>query len=146
MLRLYCETNRDYNFTMSNEYKYYDSHFFGPNSIPGIGYVTSKNLESAMIPIAFNEIGIAQNTYSMRNEEDFDVVQERILEDYNNLSEERLMISRFYTTDVDKIAEKLNKDILISVPNAIQELYNKCMAQTELRQELDQEIKIKVFS
>lgn len=146
MLRLYCETNRDYNFTMSNEYKYYDTHFFGPNSVPGIGYVTSKNLESAMIPIAFNEIGIAQYTYSMRNEEDFDVVQERILEDYNNLSEERLMISRFYTTDVDAVAEKLNKDILTSVPNAIQELYNKCMAQTELRQELDQEIKIKVFS
>ena len=139
------------NYTMdlliSNEYRMFDRNVCGPYGVPGVGYIRSKVIDSAMAPIALNGIGILQKTYA-HNIDSENYTIEDIKNDlnivYDNLSNTRLAILRIYTPNVEQVTEQLSTDLYMNPPTAVQELYNKCIDQARLRNNISDELHIKV--
>lgn len=136
--------NYEMNNLMATEYKYIDRNITGRTSIPGVGYIRNKYINCALAPLAFNEIGILNHTYTAENIEELNVITNEIENTYNNLSDTRLAVLRIYTNAVDITYNNLSSDLFTEPPVAVQELYNKCMDQVRLRQLLTTEVKTKI--
>lgn len=129
---------------MHYDYRRIDYNQAGSSSVPGVGFIRNKSIDSALAPIAFNGIGILNKTFGLSNLQHFREYEEDIKTVYDNIADTRLGVIRIYTSAVDEIYEALDPDIFTSVPSAIQELYNKCMMQVQLREVLTNNIKTKV--
>lgn len=111
-------------------------------------YIRSKNIEHALTPLIFNGISFEDKTYGIPYDVS-DIQKNNYLESintiladtFNSIPNDKLFILRIYTDLIDEVIELLDKDILKTVPTSLTALYDKCMAQTTLRQELDFEAK-----
>lgn len=138
--------NYELTSTLGRHYLYYDNEIWGNQAIPMIGYVRSKYLSYAMLPIGFNEIGIYQKTYCIANEDYLEAMPDVLASDYDKITDRQFAVVRIYTADVMGTYEKIPADLRTEVPTAVQELYNKCMEQAKLRMEVTQDVSIKVAS
>lgn len=136
--------NYTMNMLISNEYRRYDYNLVGRNGVPGVGYVRTNILESAMAPIALNAIGILQKTYCVNDNTDVEAIINNLNETFEQLSDTRLAILRCYTSDVAGFTAQLSNDLFINPPTAVQELYNKCIDQSRLRENYTGEAHIAV--
>lgn len=136
--------NYDFDSLISNDYRRVDYSIRGTNHVPQVGYVRSKYTECAMAPLAFNEIGILQQTFCVSTPEEMQLTLETIEELYTNLSQTRLGLLRIYTNDVEGTYNNLTSDLFTLPPTAVQELYNKCMDQVRLRENVTRDIHTKI--
>lgn len=153
----------NYNFDaiLDRAYQYFDERMDNHvPSVPGVRRYT-MNVSSALMPLAFNEIGIYKKTYGL-NYGDTDPEYQynyrdvrsdlytSLHADYEACKPEQLGIIRVYTNDVNRfITDIANEqlDYLSAAPDAIQSLYNKCMTQVQLREGLTRELhtQVKLF-
>ena len=140
--------NASYELTsmLGPHYTRYDRNVWGNQAIPTLGYIGSKNIGYAMLPIGFNGLGIYQKTYCISDLDYLEMFPEVLAEDYDKISDNQFAIIRVYTTDVIGAFEKIPTELRTEAPNAVQELYNKCMDQVRLRNEYDGPVNIKVAS
>lgn len=129
---------------ISSEYRRFDYAFRGHNSVPGVGYITNKYIELALLPLAFNEIGILQQTYGIGPDYAAEDALAAMEDLYNNCSQTRLGIIRVYTSDVDAMYNSMTSDLYSSPVTAVQELYNKCMDQVRLREDINRTVTTKI--
>lgn len=136
--------NYEFDSLISNEYRRFDYSLRGATHVPGVGYIRSKHVECALAPLAFNEIGIYQQSYGLNDTYTIQNAIADIEEVYTHLSQTRLGILRIYTDKVDETYDNLTSDLFTSPPTAVQELYNKCMDQVKLRENLEGDAKTKI--
>lgn len=129
--------NYEFDSLISNDYRRFDYSMRGATHVPGVGYIRSKHVECALAPLAFNEIGIYQQSYGLNDTYTIQNAIADIEEVYTNLSQTRLGLLRIYTDKVDETYDNLTSDLFTLPPTAVQELYNKCMDQVRLRENLD---------
>lgn len=150
----------DFDNVLDREYCRLDTRIENNVRVRGIN-VYSVDISSALMPLAFNEIGIYKRTYGIDyNVEEIDDpayyvnARDNIItaleQDYNNCLLQQFGIIRVYTNDVNRFIQDLteaNIDYLSTPPTAIQDLYNKCMSQVAAREEIMRELqtKIKLF-
>lgn len=144
MLTLSHPSSYEFNGLVEPNYGRFDRDFMGRNSLPGVGYIRAKYINSAFAPIALNSIGILNKTYGITNDDDLAPYLEDMESQYNNISNTRLGILRIYTQDVDRVFNALDSDLYVNPGNAVQELYNKCVDQTRLRMTIVDEKHCKV--
>lgn len=138
--------NYEFDSLISNDYRRFDYSLRGTTHVSGVGYIRSKHVECALAPLAFNEIGIFQQSYGLNENYTIHNAIEDIEEIYTNLSQTRLGLLRIYTDKVDETYDNLTSDLFTLPPTAVQELYNKCMDQVRLRENLnDAKTKIKLM-
>ena len=133
----------EFDSLIPSEYKRFDYNILGTTSVPNVGYIRSKYVESALAPLMFNEIGIFQQTYGLDDGFTLQNAIESIEEIYTNLSQTRLGLLRIYTDNVDETYNNLTNDLFTLPPTAVQELYNKCMDQVGSR-EMVTDVKTKI--
>lgn len=136
--------NYDIDSLISNDYRRFDYSLRGTTHVPGVGYIQSKHVECVLAPLAFNEIGIYQQSYGLNDTYTIENAIADIEEAYTNLSQTRLGLLRIYTDNVDAVYDNLTSDLFTQPQNAVQDLYNKCMEQTKLREGLDGDVKTKI--
>ena len=132
------------NQLISTDYRRFDYAFRGQNGVPGVGYIYNKYVESALLPLAFNEIGILQQSYGIGENFTIENTLEALENLYNDCSQTRLGIIKIYTNDVDAMYDSMSSDLYASPVTAVQELYNKCMDQVRLREDINRTITTKV--
>ena len=140
--------NTSYELTsmVGSHYCSYDRTVWGNQAMPTMGYIRSKNIGYAMLPIGFNELGIYQKTYCVADNDYLEMFPEVLASDYDKIGDRQFAIVRVYTTDVIGTFEKIPTELRTEVPTAVQELYNKCMDQVKLRNEYQGPVNIKVAS
>ena len=143
------QLRKSYEFdnVLSRDYKIFDSNFAGTSSIPQLPYIRYKNVESALAPIAFNEIGIFQKSYGLREGLYYiDELKAGLEDDYENCSVNKLGIIRVYAEPaaVDEVFNALDGDLYVTPATPIPELYNKCMEQVKARQDLTIDVKTRI--
>lgn len=140
--------NTSYELTsmVGSHYCSYDRTVWGDQAMPTMGYIRSKNIGYAMLPIGFNELGIYQKTYCIADNDYLEMFPEVLASDYDKIGDRQFAIVRVYTTDVIGTFEKIPTELRTEVPTAVQELYNKCMDQVRLRNEYNGSVNIKVAS
>lgn len=140
--------NTSYELTsmVGSHYCSYDRTVWGNQAMPTMGYIRSKNIGYAMLPIGFNELGIYQKTYCIADNDYLEMFPEVLASDYDKIGDRQFAIVRVYTTDVIGTFEKIPTELRTEVPTAVQELYNKCMDQVKLRNEYQGPVNIKVAS
>lgn len=131
---------------LGSHYTRYDQNIWGNQSIPGMGYIRSKHIGYAMLPIGFNEIGIYQKTYCVADDDHNNMLPDVLTNDYDKIGNTQFAIVRIYTTDVIGTFDLIPTDLRTEAPTAIQELYNKCIDQARLREERTGICEIKVAS
>ena len=129
---------------LGSHYTRYDYNIWGQQSMPGIGYIRSKHIGYAMMPIGFNEIGVYQKTYCVADDDYKAMLSDILTKDYEKIGNQQFAIVRIYTTDVIGTFDLIPTELRTEAPTAIQELYNKCMDQTRLREEYTGICEIKV--
>lgn len=129
---------------LGSHYTRYDQNLWGHQSVPGMGYIRSKHIGYAMLPIGFNEIGIYQKTYCIADDDYKAMLSDVLTKDYDKIGNTQFAIVRIYTTDVMATFNLIPTDLRTEAPTAIQELYNKCIDQARLREEYPQVCEIKV--
>ena len=132
--------NYDFDNVLAREYKIFDSNFAGTNNVPGLRWIRYKNIESALAPLAFNEIGIYQKSYGIDCENyTIETLNESLVQDYDNCSNNRVGIIRIYASkeNFDTVYNSLETDLFVNPATPIPELYNKCMDQVTARESLD---------
>lgn len=134
----------DFDSLITSEYSRIDFNIRGANTVNQVGYIRSKYIESAMAPLAFNEIGILQQTFCISSPGEMQIALNTIEELYTNLSQTRLGLFRIYTNNVDNTYNSLTNDLFTLPPTAVQELYNKCMDQVRLREDIARDIHTKI--
>ena len=130
----------DFDNVLAREYKLFDNNFAGMNNVPGLRWIRYKNVESALAPLAFNEIGIFQKTYGVDcNDYTIETLNESLEQDYENCSTNRVGIIRIYTPNeqFDTVYNSLESDLFVNPSTPIPELYNKCMEQVTARESLN---------
>ena len=132
------------NQLMATDYRRFDYAVRGQNGVPDVGYIYTKYIESALLPLAFNEIGILQQSYGIGENFTIEDTLEAMENLYNDCSQTRLGIIRIYTSDVDAMYNSMTSDLYTSPVTAVQELYNKCMDQVRLREDVNRTITTKV--
>ena len=128
----------------STSYRYMDHEIFRNNNYTDTGYVRSKEIGCALLPLAMHDIPIRQSTYALSTtrsntyEEWFDEYKAAIDADFNSLPEDTFHLCRFYTptSRFEDVVNNINKDIFSDPVTAVQELYNKCQEQVKARQEI----------
>ena len=132
--------NYDFDNVLAREYKIFDSNFAGTNNVPGLRWIRYKNIESALAPLAFNEIGIYQKSYGVDCENyTIETLNEALVQDYENCSNNRVGIIRIYASkeNFDTVYNSLETDLFVNPATPIPELYNKCMDQVTARESLN---------
>ena len=132
--------NYDFDNVLAREYKIFDSNFAGTNNVQGLRWIRYKNIESALAPLAFNEIGIYQKSYGIDCENyTIETLNESLVQDYENCSNNRVGIIRIYASkeNFDTVYNSLETDLFINPATPIPELYNKCMDQVTARESLN---------
>ena len=136
--------NYEFASLISSEYRRFDYNLRGATCVPDVGYIRSIYVECALAPLVFNEIGIYQQSYGLNDNYTIQNAIADIEEVYSNLSQTRLGLLRIYTNKVDETYDNLTSDLFTLPPTAVQELYNKCMDQVKLRENLNNTIKTKI--
>ena len=132
--------NYDFDNVLAREYKIFDSNFAGTNNVQGLRWIRYKNIESALAPLAFNEIGIYQKSYGIDCENyTIETLNESLVQDYENCSNNRVGIIRIYASkeNFDTVYNSLETDLFVNPTTPIPELYNKCMDQVTARESLN---------
>ena len=132
--------NYDFDNVLAREYKIFDTNFVGVKNIQNIRFLSYKNVESALAPLAFNEIGIYQKSYGVDcNNYTIETLNEALVQDYENCSNNRIGIIRIYVSNenFDTVYNSLSSDLFVNPTTPIPELYNKCMDQVTNRESLN---------
>ena len=132
--------NYDFDNVLAREYKIFDTNFVGVKNIQNIRFLSYKNVESALAPLAFNEIGIYQKSYGVDcNNYTIETLNEALAQDYENCSNNRIGIIRIYVSNenFDTVYNSLSSDLFVNPTTPIPELYNKCMDQVTARESLN---------
>ena len=132
--------NYDFDNVLAREYKIFDTNFVGVKNIQNIRFLSYKNIESALAPLAFNEIGIYQKSYGVDcNNYTIETLNEALEQDYENCSNNRVGIIRIYVSNenFDTVYNSLSSDLFVNPTTPIPELYNKCMDQVTARESLN---------
>ena len=86
----------DFDNVLAREYKLFDNNFAGINNVPGLRWIRYTNIESALAPLAFNEIGIFQKTYGVDCDNyTIETLNESLEQDYDILFFESQSSHRF---------------------------------------------------
>lgn len=132
--------NYDFDNVLAREYKLFDTNFAGLSNVPGIHWIRYKNVESALAPLAFNEIGILQKSYGVDcNEYTIEDLKASLEQVYEDCSNNRVGIIRVYASNenFDTVYNSLDSDLFVNPATPIPELYNKCMEQVTARGSLN---------
>ena len=132
--------NYDFDNVLAREYKIFDTNFIGVKNIQNIRFLSYKNVESALAPLAFNEIGIYQKSYGVDCDNyTIETLNEALEQDYENCSNNRVGIIRIYVSNenFDTVYNSLSSDLFVNPTTPIPELYNKCMDQVTNRESLN---------
>lgn len=134
--------NYEFDNLISTEYMQIDRNFpVGANQIGTVGWIRSKHLEGAFAPLAFNEIGILNKTYGINNQEQLILARDTLINEFNILSDTRAAYIRIYTNNIENVLSVLDTtDLFRETPTGVQELYNKCMDQVRLREDVGREL------
>lgn len=124
-------------------------------NIRGFGYVYEKLVGDVHLPFVFNDINVIHNTYGINmlepgvaDKTDIDVLVNNINNLYENCNEDKVMVIKVYA-NLDLYPEIIDAltatDLIQSVPDTIQALYNKCMQQMKDRESITSEVIIKAY-
>lgn len=141
--------NYQFDRLIAHEYTMTDRYIsVGGTQVPGVGYIRMKELANAFMPLAFNEIGILNRTYCISTDDQLTETIHLIESDVDTISNTRAGYLRIYTRldNIDNVVSKLiETELFKETPTGVPELYSKCMEQVKLRQELMNDVKIKVL-
>lgn len=142
---------------ISSDYKRFDYYITGRTYCQTVGYVRPKYIESALAPIAFNDLGIDNRTYVVTStdentdsgtsqEELIDNFKRDIEEKYRDFPQNKIGIYRIYSSynSFEDVYNSFSGDLYASSTDVISSLYNKCMEQVSLREELDRTARTKI--
>lgn len=125
---------------LSREYKVFDGNWTNGNSAYNVAsYIYSKDVSSALLPLAFSEIGIEQHSFAFHPERNtIDMIKDSLLQLYNNTSVHKVGIFRVYihADYMDELYNSLDPELYTTPATPIPELYNKCMDQVRLRENI----------
>lgn len=149
---LQLRSNYDLSVALDSNYTAVDRNLaFGNNNRPAnIPYIQSIGIADAMLPLAYNSIGIQQTTVIINTETELGIENlQTILSAANDActlyNDNIIGVFTIYTDDVDNIANRINSDFYTKISDGVQALYNKAFNQVQLREELERDIHIKVF-
>lgn len=134
----------EYDLALSTEYRRFDYHVQGRTRVDGVGYIRSKHVESALTPLAFNNIGVWHLTICGDTLNEIAPHIQSFKNEYASISNDRFGILRIYTPQVDEVYNSLDPDLFSTPISAIQDLYNKCMEQVRLREAVGRTLTTKV--
>lgn len=134
----------EYDLAISTEYRRFDYHIAGATRVNQVGYIRSKQVDAALMPLAFNEIGIWSTTICGNTLTEITPHIQAFKNEYESISNDRFGILRIYTPQVDEVYNSLDPDLFSTPISAIQDLYNKCMEQVRLREAIGRTLTTKV--
>lgn len=132
---LQLRTTYELDSTVSREYKIFHNNTRGTTYFNTLGSVYRTNVDMAFIPLAYNNIGISHMTYGIDNAEDLENYKEEIQNRFENLAQDTLDLIYIFTPEVTDVFDNLDSDLFINIPEPVQGLYDKAMAQASLREE-----------
>lgn len=137
----------DYDRLLNESQKYFDSDLTGPRNLQDVNYIDYKYINSLFLPLFFNDISVYQYTFCIPDIATLGTYLEAIQNRYENISQDQLGIIRLYAPNnlIDEVFNSLDSELYSKVPDAIQELYNKCMEQVKTREGLHEEHNIKTL-
>ena len=147
MLNFYA--NRDaLNRACHSSYRYFDNYCFLNNSFSSTGYVRSKSVGAALLPLAMHNKQLHTVTYCFSStrsntyEATGALAQENIVDTYNSLDNDTLCIAKVYAPGpiLDDVCADINTDVFTNVSDTIQSLYNKCQDQVKSRLSLPDDV------
>lgn len=149
---LQLRSNYDLSVALDSNYTTVDRNLvFGNNNRPAnIPYIQSIGIADAMLPLAYNSIGIQQMTVIINTDTELGIENlQAILASANDACElyddNKLGLFTIYTNDVDSVANRIDSDFYTSVSDSVQALYNKMFNQVQLREVIERDLHIKVF-
>ena len=152
MLQLYSK-NRELS-SIIQDTRYIDNNIINGRSIHGMGYIYDKNIGDVHLPFVFNDINVIHRTigvgYSENtiNQTHLDALINNINSAYENCDEDKVMVIKVYAhlNIHDEITNAImNTELISTVPDTIQALYNKCMQQMKDRENITSDVVIKAF-
>ena len=125
--------------SLASKYKYIDKNLTGNRaSLNNRSYLRDTYIESALLPVIYNDYEFTQKSYIISDELNLDV---NLTDELKRLTEESINKNITYTrifVSIDNLNydnNLLDSDMFVPVSDTIQSLYTKCLTQIMAREE-----------